>query len=252
MGGRPFLALNVAALPPDLPPAISAEILRGGAEKTLEAGAALAGGHSIQDKEPKYGLIVLGFVDPTRMLTKSGASPGDRLVLTKPIGFGTTTTALKEGKARTEDVAEVITWMKRLNNTASELANNHRLEGGTDITGFSLLGHSVEMADASGVRMRFSFQHIPIIKGAWRYAKQFIFPGGTSDNRLYFSPQVEFDPSIDEVSQMLLFDAQTSGGLLLAVPPEKLDAFLREAQRVDQPVWVIGEVLEGKGIELIP
>ena len=145
MGGRPFMALNVAALPPDLPVEITGEILRGGAEKTREAGVVIAGGHTIQDKEPKYGLIVLGFVDPERMLTKGGARPGDVLLLSKPIGFGTTTTALKQGKADPTDVSEVVGWMKRLNKEASELALEFGLRGGTDITGFSLLGHGLEM-----------------------------------------------------------------------------------------------------------
>ena len=252
MGGRPFMALNMAALPPDLPSEISSEIIRGGADKVLEAGVVLAGGHSIQDKEPKYGLIVLGFVDPQHMLTKSGARPGDLLVISKPLGFGTTTTALKREQARPEDILEVVDWMKRLNKTASELAVAAGLRGGTDVTGFSLLGHGMEMADASGVRLRFSFGKIPFTRGARGYAEEWIFPGGTSDNRLYYGQRVQFAPHIDEPSQMLLFDAQTSGGLLLAVPAASLDALLAQAEAAAQPLWVVGEVLEGSGIEVIP
>jgi selenide,water dikinase len=251
MGGKPFLALNVAALPLDLPAEIISEILRGGAEKAREAGVVIAGGHSIQDKEPKYGLIVLGFVHPEHMLTKRGARPGDVLVLSKPLGFGTTTTALKQGKADPTDVSEAVGWMKRLNKNASELAVEVGVQGGTDVTGFSLLGHGHELAQASGVRLRLNFDKIPFTRGARRYASEFIFPGGASDNRLYFSRHVHFAPEIDEASQMLLFDPQTSGGLLLAVPRDRLDTLLNRAAEVGQLFWIIGEVLEGEGIEVL-
>jgi selenide, water dikinase len=243
MGGKPFLALNVAALPPDLPPELLGEILRGGAEKAREAGVVVAGGHTVQDKEPKFGLIVLGFVDPRRMITKGGARPGDRLVLSKPLGFGTTTTALKRDLADAADVTEVVGWMKRLNKQASELAVELGVSGGTDITGFSLLGHSWEMAQASGVGLRFEMEKIPFTHGARKYAEQWIFPGGSSDNRLYYKAHVHFASNIAETEQMLLFDAQTSGGLLLAVPADRLDSLLRRADQVEQPLWVIGEVL---------
>ena len=252
MGGRPFLALNVAALPPDLPLEITGEILRGGAEKAREAGVAIAGGHTVQDKEPKYGLMAVGFVDPRRMITKGGARPGDRLLLSKPLGFGTTTTALKRSQAEPADIAEVAGWMKRLNRTASELAVEFSLRGGTDITGFGLLGHGWELASASGVGLRLHFEKVPFTRGARRYAQEFIFPGGSSDNRLFFGPHVRFAIEIDEPSQMLLFDAQTSGGLLLAVPPAKLEALLERAARAGQVLWEIGEVVEGEGIEVLP
>lgn len=252
MGGQPFLALNVAALPPDLPSEFLGEILRGGAEKARQAGVVIAGGHTIQDKEPKYGLIVLGFADPQRMLTKGGVRPGDRLVLSKPLGFGTTTTALKRGLALPEDVAEVVSWMQRLNRTASELAVAFGLRGATDITGFSLLGHAWEMAIASGLGLRFFLSQIPFTSGARRYAEDWIFPGGSSDNKLYYSPHVRFDPGIDEAWQMLLFDAQTSGGLLLAVPPGKLDHLLLSASQAEQELWVVGEAVEGDQIEVLP
>jgi selenide,water dikinase len=250
MGGRPFLALNLAALPPDLPPEVTAEILRGGAEKAREAGVVIAGGHTVQDDEPKYGLMVLGFLDPRRMITKGGCRPGDVLLLSKPLGFGVTTTALKRGLADPTDVSEAAGWMKRLNKTASELAVEFGLRGGTDITGYSLLGHGWEMAAASHVSLRFSFEKVPFTRGAYRYAQQWIFPGGSSDNRLFYSPHVRFAPEIGEASQMLLFDAQTSGGLLLAVPREKLDDLLERAARVGQVLWEVGEVVEGEGIEV--
>jgi selenide,water dikinase len=251
MGGKPFLALNVAALPPDLPLEISSEIIRGGAEVTRQAGVVLAGGHSIQDKEPKYGLVVLGFVHPEKMLTKSGARQGDVLLLSKPLGFGTITTALKNDQADPSDVAEAVGWMKRLNRQAAELATEFNLHGGTDVTGFSLLGHASEVGQASKVRLRLEFERIPFVGGARRYAEQFIFPGGASDNRTFFSEQVQFALAIDEASQMLLFDPQTSGGLLLCVPPDKLERLQERAAQVGQLFWPVGQVLEGSGIEVV-
>ena len=248
MGGTPFMALNIAALPPDLPTEISSEILRGGAEKTKEAGVVIAGGHTVQDKEPKYGLVVLGFVDKDKMLTKAGLRPGDALVLTKPLGFGCTTTALKQGKADEADVREVVDWMTRLNRTAGLLAVEFNLSAATDITGFSLLGHGTEMAKASGVALHFDYTQIPFVSSARKYAEMFTFPGGASDNRMHFGSQVTFDPSINEASQMLLFDPQTSGGLLLGVPQEKLAAFQAHAKELKQPIWIIGEAHAGSGI----
>jgi selenide,water dikinase len=250
MGSTPFLALNIAGLPPDLPTEISSEILRGGAEKAREAGVVIAGGHTVQDKEPKYGLVVLGFVEKDKMLTKAGLHPGDALVLTKPLGFGCTTTALKQDKADEADVREVVAWMTRLNQTASLLAVEFSLSAATDVTGFSLLGHGFEMAEASGVRLHFDYTQIPFVSGARKYAEMWIFPGGASDNRAHFSPHVTFDSSIDEASQMLLFDPQTSGGLLLGVPQMKLPSFQARAKELGQPAWVIGEVRAGGGIEV--
>jgi len=250
MGGKPFLALNIAAMPPDLPVEVTSNILRGGAEVARQAGVVIAGGHTIQDKEPKYGLVVIGLADPRHMLIKNGLRVGDILVLSKPLGFGTTTTALKREQVDPADLAEVVEWMKKLNRHASELAVEFELQGGTDVTGFSLLGHGYEMAEASGVHLRFAYHQIPFISGARKYAEQYIFPGGTYDNRLYFGSFVHFDPDLDEVSQLLLFDSQTSGGLLLAVPPDKLEKFLARANEMKQPVWVVGEVIEGEGIEV--
>lgn len=250
MGGKPFLALNVAALPPDLPAEISGEILRGGAEKARQAGVVVGGGHTIQDKEPKYGLIALGFVDPAKMITKAGAQIGDKLLLSKPLGFGTTTTALKNGKADPSDVAEAVEWMQRLNKGAADLAREFAVRGGTDITGFGFLGHAYEMASASGVGLRFSYGKIPILAGARRYAQEWIFPGGSTDNRAFFGSHVKFDSQIDEPSQMLLFDAQTSGGLLLSVAPENLEPMLARASETEETLWQVGEVVAGEGIEV--
>jgi selenide,water dikinase len=250
MGGQPFLALNVAALPDNLPPELSSEIIRGGAEKAREAGVVIAGGHTVKDKEPKYGLVAIGFVDPRKMLSKGGLKVGDALVLTKPLGFGVTTTALKQQKAAEQDVQEAVTWMKRLNKTAGQLANEFNLRGGTDITGYSLLGHGMEMAEASGVSLRFDFATIPFISGARKYAEQGIFPGGAFDNKKHFSEKVEFADILDQPNQMLLFDPQTSGGLLLGVPRDALASFLARARELDQPAWKVGEVQAGSDIQI--
>ncbi len=250
MGGQPFLALNVAALPEDLPNKISSEIIRGGAEKAREAGVVIAGGHTVKDKEPKYGLVVIGFVDPRKMLSKGGLQIGDALVLTKPLGFGVTTTALKREQADQQDVQEAIQWMKQLNKNASLLANEFGLHGGTDITGYSLLGHAMEMADASGVALKMEFAKIPFISGARKYAENGCFPGGAFDNKSHFESKVRFADSTDEQNQMLLFDPQTSGGLLLGVPQGKLDGFIARARELDQALWEIGRVETGSGIEV--
>ena len=250
MGGQPFLALNVAALISDLPVEINGEILLGVAEKAREAGVVIAGGHTVQDTEPKYGLVVLGFVNPKRMLAKGGARPGDALVLTKPLGFGVTTTALKQEKAAVEDVADVVTWMKKLNKAAGALAVEFRLRGGTDITGFSLLGHASEMAAASRVGIRFFVDKLPFVACAHKYAGMGTFAGGLFDNYKHFGPLVRFAPDISEETRMLLFDPQTSGGLLLAVPRRKLADFLKRAGEINQPAWVVGQAFEGEGIEV--
>ncbi len=251
MGGTPFLALNVAALPPDLPAEYTTEIIRGGAEKAREAGVVIAGGHTVQDNEPKYGLVAVGFVDVEHLLTKKGAKPGDLLVLTKPLGFGVTTTALKRQIADAVDVAEVTGWMERLNRLASQLAREFNLKSATDITGYSLLGHGLEMSNASRVAFRIHFNQLPFTQNARKYAELGAFPGGAHDNRHYFSGQVQLPPDLDEPNQMLLFDPQTSGGLLMAVPPKSLDGLMARAQEIAQPAWVIGNVIEGQGIEVV-
>jgi selenide,water dikinase len=250
MGGKPFLALNIAALPNDLPMEIGAAILRGGADKAKEAGIPVAGGHTIQDKEPKYGLVVLGFADPRKLLSKQGARVGDLLYITKPLGFGVTNTAVKRELATPQDEHEVVGWMRKLNKQASELAQEFELRGGTDITGFGLLGHAWEMTSGASVKLKIYFDAIPFTSGATMYAKQDTFPGGSRDNRNYYSPHIDFAHDIENWEQLLLFDAQTSGGLLLAVPAERSTAFEARAADVGQPMWRIGEVTLGTGIEV--
>jgi len=251
MGGLPFLALNIAALPPQLPAELLSEILRGGGDKVKEAGAVVAGGHTIQDKEPKYGLVAVGMVDPAQILTKAGARVGDVLVLTKPLGMGVTTTALKLEIAAPEDVAEAVDWMKRLNRGGRDLAVEFGVRTATDITGFALAGHALEMANASGVAFEITFESLPFLRNARTYARQWAFPGGASDNRLFYGDSVHFTRTFDEADEMLLFDPQTSGGLLMAVNPSKLSAFLSMAKAIAQPVWEIGKVVNGNGIQVV-
>jgi len=248
MGARPFLALNVTAMPVDLPAEVVTEILRGGAEKAWEAGAVIAGGHSVQDREPKYGLVALGFAEHDRLMTKAAAQPGDILFVTKPLGTGVTATALKNGKADDADVRQITEWMKRLNALASRTAVELGVRAATDVTGFGLLGHAAEMAAASQSGLRFHLGSVPFFAGAPRYAREGQFPGGTRDNEAYFSARVRFEAEIGEVERKLLFDAQTSGGLLIAVPRDRAREFVAAAGIAALPAWPIGEVVPGQDV----
>lgn len=250
MGGEPLLAINLVAFSPELPEVL-AEVLRGGAEKVQEADVALAGGHTIQDKEPKYGLAVIGLAHPDRLLTRAGARPGDALVLTKPLGTGIIVTAFKGGLADPTHLAGAVRCMTALNRTAGRVAVELGLQGATDVTGFGLLGHGWEMAEASGVGMHIRLRDVPLMDGAREYAGQALFPGGSYCNRDFYSPHVGFADDISEEEQMLLFDAQTSGGLLLAVPPDKLDELLDRFVAEGQPGWIIGQVVTEPGIHII-
>ena len=251
MGGTPFLALNIAAFPPQLPVEIASEILRGGAEKAREAGVVIAGGHTIQDKEPKYGLVALGFVPLDHILTKSSMQPGDVLFMSKPIGSGVISSAIKAEKIQPEDAAETIEWMKRLNRDAASLAVEHGARAATDITGFSLLGHAWEMAEASGVGLRFNFDAIPLYPHTTRLAGEWCFPGGTFNNAEFFGPHIVFPEKMAKEAQMILFDAQTSGGLLFSVPSEEAGQCEKAAQKESIPLWRVGYVTESGIIEII-
>ena len=258
MGGTPVFALNIAAWPPSVPLSMLAEVLRGGREKAAEAGAVIAGGHSVIDDIPKYGLCVTGIVHPQRILRKSGAQPDDRLVLTKPLGTGVVTTALKRERADEGDVAAAIASMTRLNRAASEIAVAAGLAAATDVTGFGLLGHAWEMAVAGGVELRISAAALPPLPGALRYILQDLVPGGLGRNRAWMRGEVDghpravWDDAVPDELVSLALDPQTSGGLLLAVPPEQLDDLTSRADRLGQPVWVIGEVRSGRGVRLAP
>jgi selenide,water dikinase len=250
MGGEVLFALNIAGFPPDMDPALMTEILRGGAEKVVEAGAVIAGGHTVQDKEPKYGLAVTGLVHPDRFFTKHGARPGERLILTKPLGTGTVSTALKRDIVHPDHAATMIDSMKQLNRCGAVAGQAVGVRAATDITGFGLLGHATEMTQAEGVRFRFWMSAIPVLPGARDYAAEWIFPGGSFNNRAFYDHLVQFENSIPEDQQMLLWDAQTSGGLLLSVPADRESDFFAECLEHELQAWTIGEVIEGEGVEV--
>jgi selenide, water dikinase len=248
MGGEVVLALNICGFPCGLPPEMITEILRGGAEKVREAGGIIAGGHTIDDKEPKYGLSVLGRIHPDRILTKAGAQPGDLLALTKPLGVGIITTAAKGGVADPSHITAAIESMKKLNQTASRLIQQAGVHACTDVTGFALLGHACEMAEKSGVQLQFSLNHIPFLDGAKHYAGQWLFPGGSARNQQFYRHNIDFDPSVSEEMQQLLFTPETSGGLLIAFPPDKADRLKALFAEAHHPFWIVGEIREGKGL----
>ncbi len=251
MGGEVVLALNICGFPPDLPLEMTREILRGGGEKVAEAGGVLAGGHTIDDEEPKYGLSVMGIVHPDQVWTKAAARPGDVLVLTKPLGVGIITTALKAGQADPAHLAPAVESMKRLNRQAAELIGRVGVRAATDITGFALLGHSYEMAEKSGVGLRFDVSRLPFLPGAREYADLWLFPGGTCNNERAYEHAVTFAPEIEEEMRQLLYTPETSGGLLVAVPPADVDRLVRLFGKASHPCWAVGEVTEGSGIEVV-
>lgn len=247
MGGEPLMAINLAAFPDNLEMSILSEILRGGAEKVREAGAIIAGGHTITDREPKYGLAVTGIVHPSQIITKQGARPGDKLMLTKALGTGVITTALKQGVAHPGHVEAAVASMRRLNRDASRLARQAGVHAMTDITGYSLLGHGHEMAHLSGVNLYIQYSTLHWMPGARSYGEQDIFPGGMSRNRTYFEGWIHFDKGIDDVAQQLLFDPQTSGGLLMVVAPDAAEPLRDELTSAGEIAGIIGEVSPGDG-----
>jgi selenide, water dikinase len=243
MGGTPRLALNFAGFPrAKLPLEILSEILRGGGEKCAEAGVTIIGGHTIDDPEPKYGLAVTGFVHPDRIITNAAAKPGDRLVLTKPLGLGIVTTGLKQGKAPQVAIDEAIRIMAALNKPAAEAMIAVGVSAATDITGFGLLGHLAEMTRGSGVSARVRLRDVPMLEAAWPLVRARAIPGGTQRNRESLHDVVTWD-GVGEDAQVLLCDAQTSGGLLIAVPEPRCDALLRALRAGGLAVSaVIGEI----------
>lgn len=242
MGGRPVLALNIAAFPTDLPPEILTEVMRGAAEKVREAGAVIAGGHTIRDKEPKVGLVVVGLSRPDGFLTKANAQPGDVLFLTKPLGTGSITTAAKNDKAQAEHLEEAVRWMSVLNRAAADAATTAGAHAATDITGFGLMGHGTEMADMSNVTLEIRFGAMPLLPGVRQYAEEWIFPGGSIDNMRTYEKGTRVAEGIKDEEKMLLFDAQTSGGLLISLSPESLAAFKAVMDAAEAPFWEIGVV----------
>jgi len=250
MGGEVLLALNVAAFPDDLPLEILTAILAGGADMVALAGGVVAGGHTVSDREPKYGLCVTGIVDPAAILRKGGAQPGDRLLLTKPLGTGVITTALRSGVAAGADVASAVGSMTTLNLTAGRAARAAAVRACTDVTGFGLVGHAHEMATAGDVGFRVSLGRLPLLPGARRYAAAGNVPGGLQRNREFYGPRVAAEGRLDPVLLDLVYDPETSGGLLVAVPPANLLDFSVALDAAGQPWWDIGVVTSGRGVSL--
>lgn len=249
MGAKPFLALNIAAFPNDLPKDIVSEVLRGGMEKAREAGVVIAGGHTIQDKEPKYGLVVIGFAQPEKILKKSGMRVGDVLLLSKPLGTGVITTALKQGKAKIDDVKAAVQSMKKLNAEAGQLALDMNAHAATDITGFGLIGHGWEMANASGCGLELELKSLPFLPGAQEYARQGAIAGGAFDNQAFYQSHVDFG-DVPEYLQMLFFDPQTSGGILASVSEEEYIRF-EKSSRLNGIFSKIGMVIPDTLIKIV-
>lgn len=256
MGGEPFLALAIAGFPRDLPHEIIRQIFRGGADKADEAGVIVAGGHTVVDEEPKYGLVVTGRTHPDSLLRKDGARPGDVLYLTKPIGTGVITTAHKNDAAQAAHLEAAVTWMLRLNAAAARLLRTLAVQAATDITGFGLLGHAHEMAAAAGVRFEVVAADVPLLAGAYDYAAADFLPGGQERNREYLTASVDggarvtVGADVDPLQAELLFDPQTSGGLLFAAPATAAARVESTFAAADQPVWRIGHVQPGTGIHV--
>ncbi len=243
MGGEVLFAVNLVAFPDNLDRSILADILRGGAEKVAEAGAVVVGGHSVVDKEPKYGLAVTGLVAPQQVKRKGGARPGDVLLLTKPLGVGVVTTALKRDLAAPEHLAAAVASMKRLNRDAARAAVAAGARAMTDITGFGLLGHAQEMARQGATDFRFALARLPWLPGALEYGRAGAFPGGMGNNAAFFRPQVTFAAGVDYLVQDMLFTPETSGGLLVAVPPAGVATFLARVP----DATTVGVVTAGSG-----
>ncbi len=252
MGGEVLLALNIAAFPSDLPGEILSAIFEGGASKVGEAGGIIAGGHTVTDPEPKYGLCVTGSIHPDQILTKAGAKEGDALFLTKPLGTGAITTAMKNGAAAPEHAAAAIESMLTLNLAASEAVRQVGINACTDITGFGLLGHASEVAAKSGVRLRIQAAAVPLLPGAVESAAAGHLPGGMQRNRTHFGVEtggaVTVLPSVGADLNALLYDPETSGGLLLTVPVERSAALRSAFAAVDLPLWETGDIVPGVGV----
>lgn len=255
MGGRPIFALNLVAFPVNrLPMEVLAEILRGGSETAALAGAPVLGGHSIDDPEPKYGMAVTGLVHPDRILRNVGARPGDQLLLTKPLGSGILTTAIKRGTATPEQVAGVTAIMAELNRAAGEvLAASGAVSALTDVTGFGLLGHAWEMAEGSNVVLHLEVARVPVQPDVVALAERDVVPGGSKANLAWIAPHVRFDAAIPLPVRTVLADAQTNGGLLAAVRPDRFPTVMRLLAEQGVNAAHVGEVRaapEGPAIEV--
>jgi len=256
MGGRPLTVMNVCCFPSrGVPLEVFQKILEGGLAKTIEAGATLVGGHTVKDEEMKYGLSVTGLVHPDRVLKNGGASPGDILVLTKPVGTGVMVTASKRGVLPIETFRKALDLMARLNDVAGELASAHRATSCTDITGFGLAGHLLEMAKGSRAGMRIRFKDLPHFPESLALIEQGIKTGVTESNRALVGASIVFDGAVTDVQKWLFFDPQTSGGLMISVPPASADSLVRElVARGQTDSRIVGEVFAAPapGVEVVP
>jgi len=245
MGGKPLTVLNIVGFPiKKLDPSILANILKGAAEKVQESGAILIGGHSIDDNEPKFGMSVTGIVHPDRVWTNHGAKPGDVLILTKPIGVGILTTAIKRDLLDQEGIDQVTNVMAELNKKAAEVLMNYSVHACTDITGFGLLGHAKEMASGSNVGIRIYKQQVPVLPRAYELAEQGIVPGGTKANHKWIAESVEYG-SVVEYEQWVLCDAVTSGGLMVSIPEDQAEACLKDLKEQGiEYASIIGKVMD--------
>jgi len=247
MGGRPVTALNLVGFPDEaLEMTVLGDILRGGADKAKEAGIDIVGGHTIKTDEPIYGLAVTGVVHPARVVTNAGARPGDVLVLTKPLGTGIVTTAAKQDRDTRAAIGEAIELMATLNRGACDAMVEIGADAATDVTGFGLLGHLRNITRASGCAATVWLDEVPVLQAAWDYVRAGVAPGGTHANRRFLAGSVEYATDVDEPSQLVLCDAQTSGGLLVAVAPDRVEALLSSLGRAGTPcAAVIGRLEAG-------
>ncbi len=250
MGGRVLFALSIAAFPEDFPPTALRAVLDGAAAKVREAGGVLAGGHTIRDPEPKYGLAAIGVAHPDRLLRKGGARPGDRLLLTKRLGTGLLVSGRRQHRTSDEALGTAIAQMVTLNRAASEVLVAHGVAGATDVTGFGLLGHGLEMARASGVRLVFDARTLPVLPGALELARAGVETGGAAHNRRFVAPHLQLG-SIAPEAVALAHDPQTSGGLLAAVPLENVVAVDEDLAERGVDRWWIGRVEAGEGVALV-
>ena len=248
MGGEPQVALAVCGFPPEhVTSEVLARIFKGARDKAAEAGCAIVGGHTVHDPELKYGLCVIGRLEPDRTLSQTGARPGDQLVLTKPIGFGIAAQALKKGLLSAAQIEELVTLMSALNKGAKDAAMAVGAHAATDITGFGLLGHLRHLVLGSKCGARLYAGAVPILDFVPALLEQGIVPGGSRNNLAYVAPTTRFDSALDENQPLLLADAQTSGGLLLAIAAERVDDLLAELEQRGASVQVVvGEVIEGE------
>lgn len=245
-GGEPVIALNLAAFPSDLPPDAIGEIVRGGAEKAAEAGCAVVGGHTIMDLEPKFGMAVIGFAHPDKVLLKSGARPGDVLILTKALGTGAITTAAKEGCCPEDVLGAAVRSMKALNQEALRIVSKHGIRACTDVTGFAFPGHALEIARKSGVGLVIHARSLPYLEGAAGLAAAGNLPGGALRNRKYYSPVIGFDCGLDEAFRGLFFVPETSGGLLAAIPRQQAGSCLAALLEAGLAAAIVGDFVEKK------